>query len=341
MSIMRNGFVSNRWSMVRVGFTLIELLVVIAIIAVLVGLLGAGAQMVRARVRDVAARNDITQLSASIQTFKTKHEISYLPSRIVLREDLNYGTHSNATMRQYEIASIGYLRRLWPRLQPYSATPGSGIDWNQDGVITSGDSGSFLLEGDQCLVFFLGGAQDLMTGACIGFSTSKSNPMSQTAAREPALFEFPTARLQPLAHPRSTAISGTVAPFRSFMDSWRDRPYLYFSARHGNDYNALDCESSWQWTYDPNNETADTNRYVVPLVEPIVNKFHSRDGFQIICAGSDRVFGVAGYGTAAVGRWDAATGAPFVNGNRGTDFWHFYGKDDFSNFHPLRLGSGQ
>lgn len=303
------------------GFTLIELLVVIAIIAVLVGLLTAAAQATRQRMRELQIRNDISQLSTAVQSWKTKYEMPYLPSRIVLREDGMYGTHANLAVRALENQSIQVLKRIFPRLDtPQLAAargnnpPFLGHDWNQDGVITAGDNGAFVLEGDQCLVFFLGGAQ--LNGAPPGFSTNKAYPMRMSAAeqRDPPVFEFPTARLQIVPHPQSGN-----APFLSFMDANRDRPYLYFSARQGNDYTP-DCPSSQQWT--------GVGTPVSPYREVMVARFINRDGFQIICAGADRTFGVGG-------AWDAATGAPYVNTPNNP------GRDDFANFHPLRLGAGQ
>jgi len=308
------------------GFTLIELLVVITIIAVLVGLLTAAAQATRQRMRELQIRNDISQLSTSVQSWKTKHEMPYLPSRIVLREDGMYGTHATSAVATLEAQSIPVLKRIFPRLDtPQLAAargnnpPFLGHDWNQDGVITAGDNGAFVLEGDQCLVFFLGGAQ--VNGATVGFSTNKAYPMSATGQREPPVFEFPTSRLQFVAHPQSATspLFPNGAPFLSFMDANRDRPYLYFSARQGNDYTS-DCPSSQQWT--------GVGTPVIPYSEATVARFINRDGFQIICAGADRTFGTGG-------TWDAATGAPYVNNTNSP------GRDDFANFHPLRLGAGQ
>ena len=291
---------------VRSGISLVELLVVISLIAVLLGLLMAGVQMVRQRAREVQVRNDIQQLTVAVQQFKTKHHVSYMPSMIVLREDGAYGTHANATVAALERRSAGDLRRIWPRLQ-------TQVDWNQDGVITTGDAGSFILEGDQCLVFFLGGAQ--INRACVGFSTSPANPMG-TGTREAPLFDFPTNRLQLLAH----ASTGN-SPFLSFIDTYGTQPYLYMASRQGNDFNATsDCPSAGVMPYREN--------------LPSVLKYHNRDSFQIISAGSDRLFGPGG-------AWDARTGDPYVNAQPSPPNAAFNGKDDFSNFHGARLGTGQ
>lgn len=283
----------------RSGISLVEILIVISIISVLLGLLLVGISGARVKVREVSIRSDISQLAAAVNEFKSKNQITHLPSRIVLREDMLYGTHALPPVAALERESNAYLRRLWPRLQS------APIDWNQDGAITPGDAGSFILEGDQCLVFFLGGAQ--VNGTVIGFSTSVSNPMLPTGQRHPPFFEFKADRLQYVPHPQSGN-----APFLSFMDGYREMPYIYFSTRSRNDYR-YDCPSF----------------NVLPYAEAsLPSKFHSPDGFQIICAGSDRNFG-------AGGPWDAATGAPYVN------IANSPGRDDFANFHNARLGSGR
>src|SRR5262245_39075732 len=160
----------------RAAFTLTELLLVLTIVAMLVALTAAAAVRVRIVAKEVTVRSDIQQMSGAVQSFKTKYGVSYLPSRIALREDGAYGTHSDPQVAQLELVSIGYLKQLWPKLQ-------AQIDWNNDGQITAGNNGSFVLEGDQCLVFFLGGQQALQihgspTNACLGFAENKSNPMS-------------------------------------------------------------------------------------------------------------------------------------------------------------------
>jgi prepilin-type N-terminal cleavage/methylation domain-containing protein len=331
-----HGPIGNPKSPHRRGYTLIELLVVIAIIAVLVGLLGAGAQAIRQRMREVSVRHDMTQLQTSIQKWKGTYEMPYMPSFIVLREDGLYGTHPTPAVAAMENQSIAVLKRIFPRLDtPQLAAargnvpPFLGHDWNQDGVITSGNNGVFILEGDQCLVFFLGGAQ--INGTCMGFSTNKAYPMAMTGNRQSPIFEFPTPRLQLVAHPASTALSGTISPFLSFMDNGRDRPYLYFASRNGNDYTS-DCPSSGQT--DPVGPWTATGNPVVPYREAAVAKFYNRDGFQIICAGSDKQFGSPAV-LAAFQVWDARTGAPYVNNSADP------GRDDITNFHSVRLGSGQ
>src|SRR5437899_4292206 len=127
----------------RRGFTLIELLVVIAIIIVLVSLVMVALPKVLDPANEAVTRTDITQLSAALQAFETKFQVSYVPSRIILCKNLaNYfvpNTFNSATGQGTPLTglhqdSIDYLTRLFPRI----TTPGgvwvtTGINWNGDG----------------------------------------------------------------------------------------------------------------------------------------------------------------------------------------------------------------
>lgn len=282
----------NHSNRTRAGVTMIELMIVMTIILILMGLSLAGIQRFRGTAKELRVRNDIQQLQSAVHSFKTKYQVSYLASRIVLREDGQYGSHANATIRAWEIESFQYLKRVWPRLQ-------TQVDWNVDGTITTGDAGAFVLEGDQCMVFFLGGIQ--MNGGCLGFSSNKANPMSTTGQLEGPIYDFQTDRL--------TLLPGNnfrTPFFLSYLDVYGRVPYLYFSSRVGNDYNALDCQSFG----------------VAPYAEA-ANKWHNRDSFQILCAGKDFTFGPGGLYSKANGISEATPGG-----------------DDLTNFHDKKLGVG-
>jgi hypothetical protein len=205
--------------------------------------------------------------------FKQRHQVTFIPSRVVLREKLDY----DPTI-PLERDSLDYLKRVWPKL-PATFLPGTegtdplqrhGIDWNGNGV-TDGDgtsSPAWTLEGDQCLVFFLGGIPH--DGGPTGFSKDPFNPAAPGEPRS-MYFEFPKDRLQ-LLH---------ASPFLSFADPWRERPYLYFRS-HGakNGYMAADCVSSTGPDFTPYQQ------------EP--GLYYQPTGYQIISAGRDRQFGTGG-----------------------------------------------
>src|SRR5439155_10082102 len=109
--------------------------------------------------------------------------------------------------------SLAYLTRLWPQLTapggPWSqpATPGvpTFIDWNGNGKADE----PVILEGDQCLVFFLGGIP--MQGAtawCFGFSTDPRDPSRAVSIPMPA-FPAPNNVYQAQANGRK----GPFFPF--------------------------------------------------------------------------------------------------------------------------------
>ena len=314
----------------RPAFTLVELLAVIAIIAVLIGLTTAAIQKVRIRTLEVRTRHDISQIALALDAAKVKYQVDYIPSRLVFREDGRYGdynTGSNAQkfrIRQIELDTERFLKKVWPRLVTApptgGASPNSRIalsnvagawtDWNGDGTYTQGDAGAFILEGDQVLVFLLGGMQS--GGACQGFSVNKSNPTIAIGNREPILYDFPTSRLQVVAPGAFRSNQ-----FLSFIDPYGNQPFVYFSSNSGVGYNLY-------------NNTGPSNNMIalsdctglVPYFEPN-GKYHNKDGFQIISAGYDKTFGLGGVFDASVG---AGLTGPAV--------------DDLTNFHPAQLGAG-
>ena len=125
----------------RAAFTLIELMVVMAILTIMISLLLAGVNRVRLAAKRTNTHTEIRELGQGITMFKQKFSVDYVPSKIVLRERLNYN-FADAV----EMASHNWLREAWPHLAPQTASnaspfppgtiPGThGIDWNCDGQI--------------------------------------------------------------------------------------------------------------------------------------------------------------------------------------------------------------
>jgi hypothetical protein len=230
------------------------------------------------------------------------------------------------------------------------------IDWDGSGSYTPGTPGSpvFTLEGDQCLVFFLGGARAAGTGLAgttnppifVGYSGSQFTPMDTTGIGAPGgsgrvgpYFEFDAARLVDLPHP-GVGQSSPIG-FFSYLDPFGKQPYAYFSAyanRAPNSYSRYtdftvsqtsrvsDCQSLLSgglWPYAQSfNSTTNTVSYVNP------------NTYQLISGGPDGKWGpgtVNPINPATGPYWTAAT-AGDVYGNKDPGF------DDMSNFHERSLG---
>lgn len=272
----------------RTAFTLIELLVVVTIITVMMSLLMAGVQRARDAGKRTEAHSEIRELAQGIALFKNKYNVDYVPSRIVLHEDGAYGN------TQVEIDSLRWLMTAWPNLN-------TQVDWNGDGAIATGNAGTFILEGDQCLVFFLGG--DLSSGQPDGFSTNPRNPMQKGGKRIGPFAQFQTIRLA------SNGSAAGNAGFRSYIDPWKKMPYVYL-ASYGK-----------QKGFSPYGTSDFTLFSVSPYVDPNSGKpVNNADGFgfQIISAGKDALFGPGGANIPATGA----------------------GEDDIANFSRATLGSG-
>jgi prepilin-type N-terminal cleavage/methylation domain-containing protein len=300
----------------RAAFTLIELMVVMAILTIMISLLLAGVSRVRLAAKRTTVHTEIRELGQGITMFKQKHSVDYVPSMIVLREKMDYDSNNPA-----QVASVNYLKQAWPFV-PVNLTPGGnippsqfatgttltttvsgqivpcGIDWNCNGQIDGNGTSSpaWTLEGDQCLVFFLGGINE--GGQLTGFSTNKRNPMDPTPQRVGPFIQFQVDRLQ-----ARTATAAGAAGFRSYVDPWKAQPYAYFTSygkNKGNTaYVAADCGTLG----------------VVPYSSG--GKYMNMDGFQIISAGEDKAFGNTGTLPAVgVGEDDIAN---FSQGTLGTN----------------------
>src|SRR5262249_56545769 len=162
-------------------------------------------------------RQEISQLDLALNTFQQRFKVGYVPSRLKLAETFSAANYPNVgTPGTLDADSVQFLTQMFPGI--LTNTGGAfggtwattGIDWNGNGTI---DTTVEILEGDQCLVFFLGGipapstaSHALLTTpptysypantppACLGFSSNPKNPADTTVDRIGPFFEFSSSR---------------------------------------------------------------------------------------------------------------------------------------------------
>jgi general secretion pathway protein G len=323
----------------RPAFTLVELLVVIAIIAILVGLISAAIFYAINQMRDVGARNDMSSLAASLQSFKNKFGV-YPLSRIRLCSTRATYTKNPTPAAnggpELDLLSVTFIDQLWPQIGDFT-----NVKW--DGASTNLD---VILEGDQSMVYFLAGIPNGGPGGIgTGFSINQKDPSSLTSSRVGPFFDF-GARLY--------LRPGATNNFGSFKDYYNKQPYLYFSA--GNRKNGY---AFYQSPRDPYyvqiQNTSNTNIATVmpyfqsgtiksPIAPTPPNKltfqlsnvlYWAPDSFQIMCAGRDGDFNSvsisAAYDTPGAFLWNPTTAASIP----------LPGRDDQTTFYGTLMGTAQ
>lgn len=288
----------------RQGFTLVELIVVVLVIGILVAIIvpTLGAIQVKAKQAQVAA--EINSLSAAIGRFKTTYGIDP-PSRLVLFERAS----------EYPTETKAIIRRIWPQFDFNVANSNTGVNIDLDADGTAGEantpSGGAVLNGAQCLVFFLGG---MITGSpptAEGFSKNPANPFvvkSLAPNREGPFMEFDSGRIIPAAS-GSSLVQGYLSQLPD-----QTLPYLYFSSYDGRGYRTKAGTANVEV---PLGTFADVYRVSAG------GAAHKPQSFQIICPGYDNAYGKGG-------AFD-----PRNTTNAGLSDQADY--DNLTNFHPGRL----
>jgi prepilin-type N-terminal cleavage/methylation domain-containing protein len=262
----------------RAGFTLVELLVVIVVLAILIGLLLPVISAALRTAKNAATQAEINLMAQALANFKSTYG-DFPPSRVILYENgfFPVGTTTNVngdandiTVGQLAQRTLIALRKFWPKVvfstsgQPsqisYNAQTGAGFwyDFNGNGKM----DGPYILQGDECLVFFLGGIplQDPATGnfGLTGFGKDPVNPFTNSittssmysANRQPPAFEFNAGRL--FLDPNNPAtLNGMITPnIPAYYDNLGNAPpgttnttlnfYVYFSGYGNGVYDAND-----------------------------------------------------------------------------------------------------
>jgi general secretion pathway protein G len=318
----------------RPGFTMVELMVVVLIIAILVALLvPAIASAVRAA-NDARVAAEENNLQTALASFKNLYG-EYPPSRIVLHNSGVYNTAdatqvngtSDVTFGDLNARTVRALRKYWPRANAYL---GGGAMVNPAGSATpsgwngTGNAGGFVvLQGHECLVFFLGGIpQQVTTSAGVGygvtgFNRDPANPFNfvANAPRTTPLFEFAPQRLVDTDGDHYPSYLDPLSSTPNVVLGQPGLPYAYFSAYGNNGYDPNDDNSSVAETDDATNPVTrpftvnfivggpgGTHTSVSPSPNPYTNgdanqataQWANPQTCQIISAGRDGLWGLGG-----------------------------------------------
>jgi hypothetical protein len=157
---------------------------------------------------------------------------------------------------------------------------------------------STVLEGDQCLVFFLGGRVDTINGGmtCTGFAKNEFDPVfprqSSTEDRW-RFYDFDSGRLASISAGRGLNPGPFNVAFPSYLDQDGQQPFLYFSSyRATNGYNRYFMASppSVTPTYT-SGPWSDCHTFGVWPYQQSNLDYQKTETYQIVSAGGDKKFG--------------------------------------------------
>ncbi len=254
----------------RAGFTLVELLVAILIIAALLAILlpTVGAAFKRAKEASVSA--EMNNMATALASFKNTYN-DFPPSRIILSE-VGYAAlltnttpvasgptgdpnTADITVGLLAQRSLTYLRKFFPRAD-FIGVPGAGStqghfnDFNGNATL---DTNYYIINGSECLTFFLGGIPIVDTSVTphvikglSGFSKSPTHPFVDAGTfagtttlvapnRTVPNYEFNNGRL---FDQDGDGIPSYFDPLD--QTPGRRRTYAYFSAYGTNQYDPND-----------------------------------------------------------------------------------------------------
>lgn len=331
----------------RPAFTLVEVLIVIVIIGILAALLLPAINGALRTGRNAEEYHQLSQMSLALESFKNRYNC-YPPSRIRLREGTPYVTDSSDPNYAFDQHSVKWLKKIWPDidLRPDPSDSSQLLNWiiwckdspNETEANRAARSSytpqTYDLEGDECLVFFLGGIAEFDRGSgdtiiLHGFTDNPRNPGGVPDASNPItqsrigpLYEFQAGRLfiregsskAPSDFGFTTGDTRTVKlpSYRSSLAPGVDVPYAYFSSYEGQGYRPRDCEFQdeptgkrfqEQWPSVTTQSSGHIfaqgpNPYYITIAAPdddtTIIKPFAPQKFQLIAPGPDGKFGAGG-----------------------------------------------
>lgn len=301
----------GRTSALRAAFSMIELVVVVLIISILASMILVGVRGAIKAVNVTSVVNEFKGLEKSLQDFKSKFG-TYPPSGIMLYE-ASAGWTGSAPSAAAVSRSRALIRQMWPDFDFTIAR-----DINGDGDTTD----TIMLNGSECLVFFLGGVNATnvvnRTGGLIGtvndevtqweplgFSTNPLNPLARGGTRLGPYHEFDVARLANRDSQPGTPDTEGFPELRDLLPGQSAQtPILYGSAYEGKGYRDADIALSTQPAYNAYS-TAPTSfayayrRYTGTTFPATVANFNNSEAFnsktfQLISPGFDGEYGWGG-----------------------------------------------
>ncbi|HVS35490.1 MAG TPA: hypothetical protein VMS17_07910, partial [Gemmataceae bacterium] len=268
---------------------------------------------------------EIADLDMQLKALRQKFGLDYLPSCIHLSKQNNYNRAN-----KLDQDSMKFLQKRFGTLCCYSTAGNyfpalngnTFIDWNGDGVANE----ELYLEGEQCLVWLLGGVPLTSGGQIkmIGFSTNVTNPalmpQSQGERRDGPYYEFKTERLVSFV----SGLQGNTAKaaFPVYIDGWYRAGVKGAVAPYGVPYAFLSGYGTETGNYQQYSGLASsdcpslgiTQPYYISSAPTIV--YVNGSTWQIISAGNDGTFGPGG-------QWNSSTGLGPASGVAGDDQSNF------------------
>ena len=252
------------------GFTLVELLVVIVVIAILLALLLPAINGALRTARNAAVSAEINQIAQALADFKSKYG-DYPPSRILLVENGNYTTYIGNGTPVSSIdpnrtpnagtgdITVGQLATRVAHRAPQVLAEGPA-QHQRDPSAQRGQRerellvrlqrqrhlrpAPYVLQGHECLVFFLGGIPlpnpiptangfpdpSTVTFGITGFGNDPTNPFTNSiigspmynANRQPSFFQFNPGRL--FADPTNFSMNGNPPLMPGYYDTLNSGP---------------------------------------------------------------------------------------------------------------------